>query len=344
LGECLRITVADTGIGVLPKDHRRIFSEFEQVDSSYGRQQQGTGLGLALTQRLVELHKGRIWVESEGVEGQGSRFTCLIPLAKAEAKLHSATDGGPRTNEVLRPLILLASEEEDSQRQASHCLEEAGYEVAVVPDISQLNATLKRNRPYAVVIDDKLTRQRGTGELRHLRAQIPGSIPAVTWSATADAAARFRLFTVEPAAAARTASRLTDTIRHNVNPSAKEVKTVLVIEDEPALLELLAKTLLFKGFRVLPAATGYRGIELATEAKPDVIILDISMPDCTGIQVVEQLRGRPDTKHIPILIHTGIALNEQERQHLAAHVQSITSKTEPETLFADLDRLNNLPA
>ena len=73
--KCLRIAVSDTGIGIKANDQERIFKEFEQVDSSYGRQQQGTGLGLALTKRLVELHGGRIWLESEGVEGKGSTFT-----------------------------------------------------------------------------------------------------------------------------------------------------------------------------------------------------------------------------------------------------------------------------
>jgi hypothetical protein len=104
----------------------------------------------------------------------------------------------------------------------------------------------------------------------------------------------------------------------------KEVRTVLIIEDEPALLELLAKTLVSKGFQVLPAATGRRGIEFAIGTHPDVIILD--------------------TKRIPILLHTGTALNEQERQHLASHVQSVTSKAEPQSLFANLERLQGTPA
>ncbi len=84
-GACLLTRVTDTGIGIDPRDHERIFREFEQVDSSYGRQQQGTGLGLALTKRLVELHGGSIWVESEGIEGKGSRFSFMLPLPPLRA-------------------------------------------------------------------------------------------------------------------------------------------------------------------------------------------------------------------------------------------------------------------
>jgi PAS domain S-box-containing protein len=81
--KCLKVVVTDTGIGIHPNDHERVFNEFEQVDSSYGRQQQGTGLGLALTKRFVEMHGGRIWVESEGIQGAGSKFLFILPLQAA---------------------------------------------------------------------------------------------------------------------------------------------------------------------------------------------------------------------------------------------------------------------
>jgi len=75
----LIVAVSDTGIGIKHEDLERVFGEFEQIDSSYARQQKGTGLGLALTRRLVELHGGRIRAESEG-EGKGSTFTFVIPI------------------------------------------------------------------------------------------------------------------------------------------------------------------------------------------------------------------------------------------------------------------------
>jgi CheY-like chemotaxis protein len=143
---------------------------------------------------------------------------------------------------------------------------------------------------------------------------------------------------------ALTRPRLIDALGRTSASSGKEVRTVLIIEDETALLELLAKTLLFKGFQVLPAANGHSGIQLATSSHPDVIILDLTMPDCSGIQVVETLRARPETQSIPILIHTGTVLSEPERQRLAAQVQSITSKAEPASLLTKLEHLDEAPA
>ena len=79
----LFVTVADTGIGISKENQARLFRKFEQVDSSLSRQHQGTGLGLALSRKLIEIQGGRIWVESEG-EGKGSRFIFCIPLAPVE--------------------------------------------------------------------------------------------------------------------------------------------------------------------------------------------------------------------------------------------------------------------
>ena len=339
-GECLQVTVADTGIGIHPRDQERIFLEFEQVDSSYGRRQQGTGLGLALTKRLIELHGGRISVESEGIEGKGSRFTFLLPLPKPAPEQSPAERRG---DALLRPLVLILTEDDQSQRLAGGYLASVGYGIAVVPNAQALSAALKNNRPYAVAIDGQLTQARNEDELHDLRARIPAGIPTVIFFIDAGGKSGFTSFAGERMPEAMTRPRLIDAVRRSGASSGKEVKTVLIIEDEPALLELLTKTLLFKGFQVLPAPNGLTGIELATASHPDVIILDLTMPDCSGIQVVENLRARPETKRIPILIHTGTVLSEPERQHLAAHVQSITSKTEPQSLLAKLEHLDEAP-
>ena len=117
--ESLQIAVADTGIGIKLIDQERVFREFEQVDSSYGRQQQGTGLGLALTKRLVEMHGGRIWVESEGVEGKGCTFTFLVPIQEPQAAPAQPTDKPATQDGAIGPLALEHLEAASSQAAAT---------------------------------------------------------------------------------------------------------------------------------------------------------------------------------------------------------------------------------
>ena len=77
------IEVTDTGAGIKPEDVPRLFQEFVQLETTRAQKHEGTGLGLALTKRLVELHGGRIWAESEG-EGRGSTFTVVLPFSGPE--------------------------------------------------------------------------------------------------------------------------------------------------------------------------------------------------------------------------------------------------------------------
>jgi len=394
-GSFLQIAVADTGIGINKKDQERVFNEFEQVDSSYGRQQQGTGLGLALTKRLIEMHGGRIWVESEGVEGKGSTFTFLIPIPKAEAAPTQLTDQPDARDDTIRPLVLVVTNDDAHQQLVASCLTGAGYDVAVVSEEPAMVAALKARRPYAVAIDRKMG---GTGQPRELapaasptdagmivsrgqpreiapaalptdasmvisrgqspeqsksdfsdtlirhkcHPRIPAAIPQLIFEDDGNSRLSFNLLSRDGAVSGRTSSRLMDAIRQSGKTTGKELKTVLVIDDEPAILELLTKTLLQKGFRVLRTADGRTGVEFATKHLPDVIILDFTLPQFSGTQIVEQLRAHPRTKNIPILINTGTVLNEEERQRLAGHVQSITSKTERENLLSELERLGAL--
>jgi PAS domain S-box-containing protein len=336
-GGWLQVSVADTGIGIHPRDQERIFREFEQVDSSYGRQQQGTGLGLALTKKLIELHGGRIWVESEGLETKGSTFRFLVPMAVVPPPV--APLPAVERPDPLRPLVLLVSRDPDNQRWAANSLTEAGYAVALVSEPEGIAASLKNQWPYAVALDCQLGPPSGQASFRHLRSIIPRSIPVVILSTDLQGNPEFSLVSAmeKPDAPAR--PRLSEAIRGLNQSGGNEVKQVLIIEDEPSVSELLTRTLLMKGFQVLTAVDGRTGTEIAMGLKPDVIVLDLTLPDCNGVEVVQQLRADPSTRSIPILIHTGSALTEEERQRLAGDVQAVTSKTDHRGLLAELDRL-----
>jgi PAS domain S-box-containing protein len=349
----LQIAVTDTGIGIKLNDQERVFKEFEQVDSSYGRQQQGTGLGLALTKRLVEMHGGKIRVESEGVEGKGSTFTFSIPIPKAEIATTQLTDKPDARDDTIRPLVLVVTDDDAHQQLIGNYLANAGYDVAIVSETEAMVAALKVRRPYAVLID----RQMGGGGLspeqyksdfsdtltqHKCHSRIPAGIPQVIFSDDGKGRLVFSLLSKGGALSARKNSRLADAIRQSDTTIGKELKTILIIDDEPSILELLTRTLLQKGFRVLRAPNGRTGVEFATKYLPEVIILDFSLPEFSGTQIVEQLRANPRTKNIPILINTGTVLNEEERQRLAGHVQSITAKTERENLLTEVERLGAL--
>jgi CheY-like chemotaxis protein/anti-sigma regulatory factor (Ser/Thr protein kinase) len=340
-GECIRISVADTGIGIKPQDHERVFREFEQVDSSYGRQQQGTGLGLALTKQLVEMHGGKINVESEGIEGHGSIFTFVIPICKPEAPpIRIPAKPGPM-DEMLRPHILVLMNESSNQPLVADYLIDAGYKVSTIPDGKALKDALEAERPFATVVHSSSS-VGANDELTKFRSQIPSRIPFVISSMDGQNMPEFRLFTVDTTIKEGSA-RLMDAIRRSKRTAGKELKSVLLIDDEPALLELLGLTLVRKGFQVLRAIGGRAGTEFARRYCPDIIILDLAIPEFDGQQIIEELRADSRTKSIPILIHTGIALDEEQRHSLAEHVQSITFKTQEDALFAELERLETLP-
>jgi nitrogen-specific signal transduction histidine kinase/DNA-binding response OmpR family regulator len=337
-GESLRISVADTGIGIKPADHARVFLEFEQVDSSYGRQQQGTGLGLALTKRLVEIHGGQIQVESDGIEGQGSTFTFVLPMCKQE---EGAVRSPDVPDEILRPHVLVLANESSNQHFVGDYLMSAGYEVHTLADARALKESLDARRPYAVVVHADISPDTDEEKWQEYRSQIPPRIPFVILSMNGNDMPEFRLFSGD-LTVGEPSSRLVDAIRGSKRTSGKELKTVLVIDDELGLLELLGSTLVKKGFRVLLAADGRTGLEAARKHIPEIIILDLAIPEFSGQQIVEELRADSRTKSIPILIHTGTVLDEEERYTLAEQVQSITFKNEQDVLFTELERLETL--
>jgi CheY-like chemotaxis protein len=325
-GECLRVAVADTGIGIMPADQERVFLEFVQLDSSYARQQQGAGLGLALCKKLVEMHGGRIWCESAGVEGQGSAFIFLIPTRVEPSP--SATTPAPAP---LRPLVIAMVDDPQKLRLVSGYLAKNGYEVASAPKIEDLAQLMKAKRPHAIVVDQAMACQERV-------QKISVKFPVAILSVSAHGEPGFRLLKQDQAESVPVKARLMDALRQTESGAGKEVKTVIIMEDDATCAELLGRVLLEKGFEVFLATDGRQGLDLVHTHPPDIIILDLAMPEMDGVQVVEQLRANPLTRNIPVMVHTGQVLSAEDHQHLAMHVQSITTKTEPQRLLANVEQ------
>jgi PAS domain S-box-containing protein len=179
-GKEIYFKVSDTGIGIKPEDQQRIFEVFEQVDSSYSRQQDGTGLGLALTRRLVQLHRGRIWVESEG-EGKGSCFSFVIPLEEArnsteqsrpDSRNRHASKPAPTAQaEALEPntAVLVAEDNRSNMEVATAFLERAGYRVIQAWTAEEAIRQAKTEVPHLILMDVSLPDTDGLTATRILK-------------------------------------------------------------------------------------------------------------------------------------------------------------------------------
>ena len=172
----LLIGVSDSGRGIRPEDQERIFGKFEQLDSSYSREQPGTGLGLALAKNFVELHGGRIWVESKGL-GQGSTFFITIPLRSSESpfSLEEGQTGAPAdrlpalAEPTSRPLVLVVDDEPNSTELLTQHLQDAGYDTAHAADGDQALELAVQLKPYAITLDILLPRKDGLRVLAELK-------------------------------------------------------------------------------------------------------------------------------------------------------------------------------
>lgn len=321
----VEILVTDTGIGIAGNDLERLFVEFQQLDSGHGRQQEGTGLGLALTKRFAELHGGEVRVLS--VPGKGSTFILRLPLAAKRL----IEPPGQRVAviepvDVDRPLILVVEDNPEAAEILARHLEVGGFRMQVARTGPQALAMARDLLPVAITLDILLPEIDGWQVLTQLKAdELTQNIPVVVVSVIDNPALGRALgaldYFVKPVDRNALISRLgryrfTNRVQHG------EIR-VLVIDDEPANLDLLDALLEPEGFKVLRASGGKEGIEVARAQHPHLILLDLMMPDVTGFDVVEALRGDEATHSIPIMVLTSKELTKDEKKALSGYVAAI---------------------
>ncbi|MCL4490939.1 MAG: response regulator, partial [Nitrospirae bacterium] len=337
----LKLAVTDTGIGIKKEDRERIFSEFEQGDSSFSRKYEGTGLGLALTKRLVELHGGEIFVDSK--ENEGSTFTIVVPLFDADtfekaSKLLPDAEREYFTHDVdiskrrrgKSPLILVVEDDPATAEVLTLYLAQGGYRVAHAYSGEEALNRIRELKPFSVLLDVMLPGKDGWEILQELKSDPElKDIPVIISSVIDNRELGFALgasdYLVKPVDRI-TLLRKLEQLSFSTKKTRKHIN-ILCIDDHDDVLELLASILESSGYHVIAANSGHKGIEKAMAYKPDLIILDLMMPEVDGFEVAQTLKGNPATLDIPILILTAKDLTVDDRLRLAGKIESFIQKS-----------------
>jgi signal transduction histidine kinase/CheY-like chemotaxis protein len=322
----VEISVHDTGIGIAHDDIHKLFKPFTQLSNTVTRSVEGTGLGLVMVHRLAELHGGTVAVSSE--PGQGSCFTVWLPWrdhGPAQPEARPSIKAPPA-----QPLALVIEDNGEASLLLTAQLETLGFAVRCVHSGEAALELVNQITPDLITLDILLPGMDGWQFLARLKT-IPSwsEVPVVVVSVVAD---RSRGFTLGAALVLQKPigrdALLHGLERLGLKPGAGRDVTVLVVDDDPSAIELLASQLRQNRYAVLAAHGGRAGIELAQRHRPDLIALDLEMPDVNGFDVVEALRSSPDTARIPIVVVTAQNLSAAERSRLNGHISEIVGKSQ----------------
>jgi len=287
--EQLTVSVEDTGIGMKPEDLPKLFREFEQIDGSYTRRYQGTGLGLALCRRFVEMHGGRIWAESQF--GKGSIFTFTIPREPRPAAAAPVEEAAPTLETMELPLALVIEDDPASSQRMTAEIQGVGFRVAHASDGEQAVRKAMEILPDLVVMETVLPVKDGWQVLQELRARAAtADVPVLVCSVTRNQALMDQFGIAGYIAKPWATKTMQDELRRigqGINRRRDRVRVLLVHRDRRALA-ILAATLVEEGFEVFRAPGLQEALEKARAAAPDVVVLAPPEPEW-----VVGLRGLP---------------------------------------------------
>lgn len=297
------VSVADTGIGIAPEDIPKVFEEFRQLDGSTTRRYGGTGLGLAISKEFVELHGGRMWVESQ--LGEGSTFYFTLPLAQGEemkpapAHLSTASPVAPFSEPFKERTILVVHDDPIILRLFQRHLE--GYRVLGVRDRAEARRLIQRERPRAVVLS---LPPEGDEAWLQIKAEFASDygIPLITC----------------PIPSGRHLADSLGVADYLIKPVSRErlleavkcwdgrVRRVLIIDDDPSMVRLLARMLrsASRSYQIGMACGGEEGLAMMQEMRPQLVLLDLIMPPPDGFEVLERMRAEERWREIPVIAVT----------------------------------------
>jgi signal transduction histidine kinase/DNA-binding response OmpR family regulator len=321
----LVVTVRDTGVGIAAEDQERIFDSFQQ-GSRAAPQIEGTGLGLTLTRRIVELHGGSMWLRS--APGEGSTFGFTLPGAVLARRVHEVTAAVDAQDP--RPTVVVIEDDARSAELIAVQLEATGLRTVTARTGEEGLELVRDLAPVAVILDIHLPGMDGWDVLAALKEDpATAAVPVVVVSVIPDRSRGFALgasdYLVKPVARDGLLTALRRLLPLPVEHTPRRV--VVCLDDDEVALELVRLTLEPVGWVVHTCVTADDAYRVIREARPAVVIVDLLMPRTDGFAVIDTLRAGEDTANLPIVVLTAKDLTARDRALLEGRIEFVASKS-----------------
>jgi signal transduction histidine kinase/DNA-binding response OmpR family regulator len=301
----VRVSVTDTGPGISAEDQTKLFQAFSQVDDSPTRKTGGSGLGLSISQQLVQLQGGRIGVESS--PGQGSTFFFTLPVYLPETQGATGAE---------RKLVLAVDDDPQVIKLYQRSLESQGYQVVGVTDPTRAEQMAMERKPFAITLDIMMPGVDGWQVLAGLK-QNEGTrdIPVVICSILEQQERGFRLgaadYVLKPILGDGLVNALDRLGR------TRGTRELLIVDDDPDSLSRLDRVLESQTpYRRTLASSGAEAWQRMLDHAPDVVILDAVMPDMDSFMLLDKMRDNEALRQVPVVVVSDAELSSEQQARL----------------------------
>jgi len=323
-GDTIILTVEDTGIGMTPEQLGRLFQAFSQAEASTSSKYGGTGLGLAISRMFCEMMGGEITVAS--TPGQGTSFTARLPAEVRDQRepvlpAPSMPTGGAGT-------VLVIDDDPAARQLVVRMLNKDGFRVLEARNGREGLRLARVERPDVITLDVLMPELDGWGVLSALKSDpVLASIPVVMLTITDQRNLGFSLgaaeYLTKPIERAQLSAVLA---RYRRTDGAG----VLLVEDDAATRAVLRRSLEKEGWRVTEAENGRVGLERVAADRPDLVLLDLMMPEMDGFEFLEGLRSREPADAPAVVVITAKELTDDDRRRLNGAVRDVVQKRSQE--------------